>query len=61
MMFIGAITNPGIDLTLDKGIGRLYLGMTSLLISFLSNSGLAVAPLCLAGNVAVLDVVRSWF
>ncbi len=46
-MFIGAITNSGIDLTLDKGIGRMYPWITSLLISFLSKSDLAVAPLWL--------------
>ena len=27
---MGAITNPGIDLTLDKGMGKLYPYMTSL-------------------------------
>ena len=44
-MFIDCIFAPGIDLTLDKGIGRLYLWITSLLISFLSNSNLADTPL----------------
>ncbi len=47
MMFISAIINPGIDLTIDKGIGRLYPLMTSLLISFLSSIGWADAPLWL--------------
>ena len=39
IMFMVAITNPGFDLTLDKGMGRLYPGMESLLMSFLSSTG----------------------
>ena len=45
IMFIGAITNPGIDLTLNKGTGRLFPWMTSLLMSFLSSTGWVGTPL----------------
>ena len=47
MMFIGAMTRPGIEQMLERGISRLQPYFTSFLMSFLRRSGFCDAPLWL--------------
>ncbi len=45
IIFIGAIRRPGIDCTLDRGMGRLYPYLKFFVISFLRMTGFCKAPL----------------
>jgi hypothetical protein len=59
-MFIGAITSPRINQTLERGTGRLYPYFTSFAISFFEEDWLLQSTFVVAKGVCILQILLAF-